>query len=145
MRFLPIVERELRVAARRRSAFWVRVGAAVAAVGVGAVPLWLGGDWSTSASLGRQLFDVLTRLTFFLCVLAGPMLTADALSEEKREGTLGFLFLTDLRAADVVLGKLAAASVATVFGLLAVVPVVAVGLLLAGSIGSSAAVLVLLN
>ena len=35
MTFLPIVERELRVASRRRGTYWTRVIAAVAAVGVG--------------------------------------------------------------------------------------------------------------
>lgn len=132
MRLLPIVERELRVAVRRRSAFWVRVMAAATAVGVGGLTLWFAGDWGAAASQGRPLFEVLTWLAFAVCVVAGPALTADMLSEEKREGTLGFLFLTDLRAHDVVLGKLAAASVAAVFSLLAVLPVVALSLLLGG-------------
>lgn len=147
MRLLPIVDRELRVAARRRSAFWVRVGAALTAVGVGAGPLWLGGDWSGATSQGRQLFELLTQLTFGLCAVAGPLLTADSLSEEKREGTLGLLFLTDLRPHDVVLGKLAAGSLAALFGLLAVLPVVALSLLLGGvTLGEFGRVaLVLLN
>ncbi|HQU46125.1 MAG TPA: hypothetical protein PK867_25150, partial [Pirellulales bacterium] len=37
------------------------------------------------------------------------MLTADCISSERREGTLGLLFLTDLRGHDVVLGKLVVA------------------------------------
>jgi len=54
------------------------------------------------------------------------------LSEEKREGTLGLLFLTDLRGYDVVLGKLAATSVNAFYGLLAIFPVLAIPLLLGG-------------
>lgn len=147
MRWLPIVERELRVAARRRSAFWVRVIAAGIAVGVGGVQLWLGGDWLVGQNTGRELFAGLTLLALACCVAAGPVFTADVLSEEKREGTLGLLFLTDLRAHDVVLGKLAATSVTAVFSLLAVLPVVALSLLLGGvALGEFArVVLVLVN
>jgi ABC-type transport system involved in cytochrome c biogenesis permease component len=147
MHLLPIVERELRVAARRRSAFWVRVLAAGIAVGVGGSQLWLGGDWLAGQSVGRELFAGLTLLALAFCVAAGPVFTADVLSEEKRDGTLGLLFLTDLRAHDVVLGKLAAASVTALFSLLAVLPVVAVSLLLGGvALGEFARmVLVLVN
>jgi len=63
---------------------------------------------------------------------AGVFFTSDALSEEKREGTLGFLFLTDLRGYDVVLGKLLATSCRCVFALLAVFPILACTQLLGG-------------
>lgn len=132
MRVLPIVERELRVAARRRSAFWARIVAAAAAVFIGGVQLWFSDDWIAAARMGRSLFETLILLAFAFCLVAGPMFTADVLSEEKREGTLGLLFLTDLRAYDIILGKLAAASVTAVFSLLAVVPVLALSLLLGG-------------
>jgi hypothetical protein len=45
---------------------------------------------------GNPLFNLLTGYTFALCASAGIFLTADSLSEEKRDGTLGLLFLTDL-------------------------------------------------
>src|SRR5205823_6492965 len=56
----------------------------------------------------------------------------DCLSSEKREGTLGLLFLTDLKGYDVVCGKLAATSFRALYGLLALVPVLAVPLLMGG-------------
>jgi ABC-type multidrug transport system permease subunit len=56
------------------------------------------------------------------CLAAGRLMTADCLSREKREGTLGLLFLTDLKGYDVVLGKLAATSLDGFYGLLAVFP-----------------------
>ena len=56
----------------------------------------------------------------------------DCLSEEKREGTLGLLFLTDLKGYDVVFGKLVAISLGAFYGLLAVVPMLAIPLLLGG-------------
>src|SRR5438034_1912167 len=49
---------------------------------------------------------------------------SDCLSEEKRDGTLGLLFLTDLKGYDVVFGKLAATSVNSIYALVAVVPVI---------------------
>src|SRR5581483_9708968 len=65
-------------------------------------------------------------------LVAGRRFTADCLSEEKREGTLGLLFLTDLKGYDIVLGKLAATSVNGLYGLFALVPVLAVPLLMGG-------------
>src|SRR3954468_1329752 len=109
MAFLPIVERELRVAARKRNTFWVRLIAAMVAVVIFAAALALmDAGWFRPArsSLGRGLFSVLSWLTFAGALAAGLFFTSDCLSQEKREGTLGFLFLTDLRGYDVVLGKL---------------------------------------
>jgi hypothetical protein len=67
---------------------------------------------------------------------AGIFFTADCLSEEKREGTLGFLFLTDLRGYDVVAGKLLATSLRGAYALLAIFPVLAVTLLMGGVTGA---------
>ncbi len=133
MTFLPVVERELRVAARRRGAYWARLAAAGGAVLCSAaILLWRPIGGVLAAQTGDVLLSVLTSLVFSLCLLSGPVLTADALSEERREGTLGLLFLTDLRGLDVVLGKLAAASVTALFGLLAVLPMLAIPILLGG-------------
>ncbi len=66
------------------------------------------------------------------CLVSGVWFTADCLSEEKREGTLGLLFLTDLKGYDVVLGKLAATSLNGFYAVLALVPVLALPLLLGG-------------
>src|SRR5207249_7362657 len=65
-------------------------------------------------------------------LVAGRRFTADCLSSEKREGTLGLLFLTDLRGYDVVFGKLAATSLSGFFGLLALVPVLALPMMMGG-------------
>jgi len=132
MIFLPIVERELRVAARRRSAFWIRLVGAGGGVVCGFGVLSVDPPWAAPAVSGGTLLSALTWLVFCICLAAGPALTADLLSSERREGTLGLLFLTDLRGLDVVLGKAVAASVAAVFGLLAVLPVMAVSILLGG-------------
>jgi ABC-type transport system involved in multi-copper enzyme maturation permease subunit len=133
MTFLPVVERELRVAARRRAAHWWRVGACLLVFSVMAWLAWVAGEtFFAPQRSGRALFTVLSAVIFALCLGVGGALTADCLSSEKREGTLGLLFLTDLRGYDVVLGKLAATSLAAFYALLAALPVLALALLLGG-------------
>lgn len=148
MTFLPIVERELRVAARQRSSFWLRIIAALATVVVAAHFLVINAlAGRMPFSLGAALFTTLTWMSFAAAVSAGIVFTSDCLSEEKREGTLGLLFLTDLRGYDVVLGKLLATSVRTLYALLATFPVLAVALLMGGVSGGEfwARVLALAN
>ena len=132
MRFLPIVSRELRVAARRRSTYTLRLLAAAAAF---SVILWLclfPTPGQPPTALGKSLFTALSILAFAYCLLIGPFITADSISSEKRDGTLGLLFLTDLRSFDVVLGKWAATSLAGFYGLVAVLPALGIPVLLGG-------------
>jgi len=151
MTFQPIVARELRVAARKRSTFWLRVVAALVAMVIASGFLLLslvspvGGPSTTS--LGKALFTLLTWLSLGVALCAGLFFTSDCLSEEKREGTLGFLFLTDLRGYDVVLGKLLATSLRGAFALLAVFPILAMTMLMGGVAGPEfwKTVLALLN
>lgn len=137
MTFLPIAERELRVAARRRSTFVGRVMAAGVAVLVAAwMFLTMGSASFFRPQMGTMIFNGLTFFAFVYCLIEGARLTADCLSEEKREGTLGLLFLTDLKGYDVVIGKLFATSLGAFYGLLAVFPVMAIPVLLGGVSGT---------
>ncbi len=133
MRFLPIVERELRVAARRPRTYWVRLLIAFVGIAIGAVML---GAYSVAtqpqAAIGKALFQALSGLAFVYCLFAGRLATADSISEEKREGTLGLLFLTDLKGYDIVVGKIVATSLNSFYGLLAILPVLSLPLLLGG-------------
>jgi len=79
-----------------------------------------------------MLFIAVGILAFAFSLLAGMFLTADCLSEEKREGTLGLLFLTPLKGHDVVFGKLIATSLHAFYGLLAILPLLALPLLMGG-------------
>jgi hypothetical protein len=135
--FLPIVERELRVASRKRSTYWLRVVAAVVALLFGGAFLILSFMPIGRSQLGAWLFGILTKLSLATALSAGLFFTADSLSEEKREGTLGFLFLTDLRGYDVVLGKLLATSLRGVFALLAIFPILAVTFVMGGVEGAT--------
>jgi ABC-type transport system involved in multi-copper enzyme maturation permease subunit len=133
--FLPIVARELRVAARRRGTYLGRLGAAFGALALGTF-IFLDNRDIAPHDLGLTLFQALSWLAFFYCAMTGVRLTADCLSEERREGTLGFLFLTDLKGYDVVLGKLAAAALPALFNLLAILPILAIPLTLGGVTGT---------
>ncbi|HXI51641.1 MAG TPA: hypothetical protein VNH84_09050, partial [Candidatus Saccharimonadales bacterium] len=137
MTFLPIVERELRVAARRQVTFWARQGAAlIAIVAAGAILGINLPSGAAPASVGKGLFATLTWMLMAVILPAGPFLTSDCLSEEKRQGTLGLLFLTDLRSYDVVLGKLVASSLRGSSAILAVIPILAMSLILGGITGA---------
>ena len=132
MTALPIVERELRVASRRPATHLLRVAAALVAMVVFG---WMMLTWLQvvpSALHGRYLFRALFGFAFVYCLFVGARLTADCLSEEKREGTLGLLFLTDLKGYVVVLGKLAATSINSIYALLAIIPVMSVPVQLGG-------------
>ena len=132
MTVLPIVERELRVASRRRATYRMRVTAALAAMATFGWIMLTFLHAIPSTWQGRYLFRVLFGFAFVYCLLIGARLTADCLSEEKREGTLGLLFLTDLKGYDVVFGKLAATSVNSIYALLAILPVISLPVQLGG-------------
>jgi ABC-type transport system involved in multi-copper enzyme maturation permease subunit len=131
MTFLPIVARELRIAARRPSTYRVRSGAALVLILIGTW-LFLIKQHEPTHTIAMGLFCMSTGGVVVYCLLSGVRFTADCLSEEKREGTLGLLFLTDLKGYDVILGKLVATSLNGFYAMLAVVPVLALPLLLGG-------------
>src|SRR5437667_5392768 len=89
-----------------------------------------------TGQMGGVLFGVLTWLSVAGVLAAGLFFTSDCVSEEKREGTLGFLFLTDLRGFDVVAGKLLATSLRGFYALLAIFPILAATLLMGGVTGA---------
>jgi len=142
MNFLPLVERELRVIARTKRAYWNRsyAGAAVLVV------LWLSGvqSWEDlTARSGHRLFEMFSFLAWLMCVLAGAVATSNSITKEKQEGTLGFLFLSGLSARDVVLGKLLAQSIPVVTALVAAIPVLLLPLVIGGVSWGDAARLVI--
>ena len=100
MTFLPIVDRELRVAARQPLAFLLRFFAALIATLFWLTLLGARSATSTPSDVGQTFFNIASVLLFIGCLFSGVFLTADAISNEKRDGTLGLLFLTDLRGYD---------------------------------------------
>jgi hypothetical protein len=100
---LAVIGRELRAESRRPHSYWLRVLAA------GGIILLFGSFVVTSqldaAYIGGALFDLLHWSLVVACWVLTPLMTADCISRERREGTLGLLFLTPLRPMDVILGK----------------------------------------
>ncbi len=128
---LPIVERELGIASRKLGSWLSRWIIAIVAVCFGG--LWLGIAYLQGGLMqGDIFFAILAWACFVYCLLAGLWTTSDTLTREKTDGTLGLLFLTDLRGYDVVLGKMITASLKSFYGVLAVLPVLALPLLMGG-------------
>jgi ABC-type transport system involved in multi-copper enzyme maturation permease subunit len=133
MVLLPLVTRELRRASGKPATFWVRMAAA------GLAMLVVLGLLSPSFRgitppelLGGLVFQIVSIALLAYALFAGIFLTADSLSSEKREGTMGLLFLTDLRGYDVVFGKLLAHSLNGFYAMVGTFPVLAVPMLLGG-------------
>jgi ABC-type transport system involved in multi-copper enzyme maturation permease subunit len=131
MTFLPIVDRELREGSRRRGTYWLRVRVAFLALLIG-LAAYVINLLEPPVQLGSVLFWGLSGASMLFCLLAGRRSTADCISQEKREGTLGLLFLTDLKGYDVVLGKMVATSISGFYALVSVFPVLAIPLLAGG-------------
>jgi len=126
----PVAWREMRESARRRGNHRLRALAGLA----GAVMLY----WTARRSFGdisatgMQMFIALHQLILALIVGIVPGLTADTLARERREGTLGLLFLTPLTARGVVIGKGAAQGLRALTLWLTVLPVLTVPFLTGG-------------
>ena len=134
MTFLPVVQRELQVAARNANIRWQRVTSV--ALGLFLLSLAMVSSRQPFQSIGVGLFQKLTALLWLFAWLSGPLHTVDALTREKRDGTLGLLFLTDLSGYDIVLGKLVATALHQVMLLVGVLPVLALPILMGGITGS---------
>lgn len=110
----------------------LRLGAATSAIAMATmIYLFVSHSGSTKpAEMGNVIFLVLSGFAFLYALLIGVRVTSDCISSEKREGTLGLLFLTDLKGLDIVLGKLAASALDSFYALVSTLPVLAIPILL---------------
>ncbi|MDB6032313.1 MAG: family transporter protein [Verrucomicrobiales bacterium] len=90
------------------------------------------GAWRTSTMAGQQLFRILFGFAFAYVLGAGMRATASSLSRERKDGTLGLLFLTDLKGYDIVFGKLAGTALDVFYSTVAILPVLAIPILMGG-------------
>jgi ABC-type transport system involved in multi-copper enzyme maturation permease subunit len=160
VRCWPVIVRELREQARRPLNHWVRTLGAVALVALTFQmmlrPLLMAWTHPVFGTIltgshrrlnpgdrldlilrhlenrGGVLFAVMNLTLLATIWLVGPLLTADCLSRERRDGTLGLLFLTPLKPADIVLAKLAAHGFRAVCVFLGALPVLMLPLLVGG-------------
>lgn len=84
---------------------------------------------------GPYILTTLSTLMFIESMLAGLRYTSDCISEERREGTLGLLFLTNLNGLDIVLGKLFARGLRAFYSLIAGLPILSLTIFLGGVTG----------
>ena len=136
MNVQPIIARELRVKARSPHLRWPRLIMAALALLIVTwlqfLPQWFGAAMPPSMALVLGF-----QLAFLAALFMGARLTADALSQEYREKTLGLLFLSHLRGWEIAVGKLTSHTVTALFTLLATVPILSIPLMTGGMSGSA--------
>jgi len=103
------------------------LGAAVLTVVLG---VFLANQSATQS--GSNAFLAMSVVVFCGIWIVVPILTADCLSREKREGTLGLLFLTPLKPFEIILGKGTIHAIRALTLIVAVVPVVTIPFVLGG-------------
>jgi ABC-type transport system involved in cytochrome c biogenesis permease component len=123
----PVIIRELRVAGRAQWNNWYRVLAAGLVLVLGLFTRMF--DASRD---GRELFATIHQVLFWVIWIFVPLATADCISKERREGTLGLLFLTPLRPWEVVVAKSLVQASRAALMWLAAVPVLTLAFLMGG-------------
>jgi ABC-type transport system involved in multi-copper enzyme maturation permease subunit len=124
-----VVQRELRVTARRPLNHWLRLAGA----GVGVIIFCLVTATPAPPSYtGGRLFNKTHQLLIYLICAFVPAITADCIARERREGTLGLLFMTPLTASGIVLGKILAQVLRAFTLWLAVLPVLTIPFIYGG-------------
>lgn len=126
----PVVDRELRLAARRASTYWSRVGAASTGIVIAALFFW--NPVIMAGPAGQTAFRVMAFVAAWTAAGTVVQLASGAFAREKREDTLGLLFLTPLRPIDIVTGKLVSTSLAAFYRFLAIVPALGLPMLAGG-------------
>jgi hypothetical protein len=119
------LQRELRTSARRSGTFWARVFAGALAA------LALFRD-AAGTFAGRSMFFTAVTLAFLACIFEGVRRGAGAIADERNDGTLGLLFLTQLTGPQLMFGKFMAIGLSAFQTALAAAPVLAASLLLGG-------------
>ena len=121
----PIIERELRVALRRKHVLRNRFIFACAAVWLTASLVFMSG-FRNPQKTGQEVFEFLFRIGCLVAVFETVRVTADMFSSERRNNTLGLLFLSGLSAAEVFASKLCGGALMAFCSLVALLPCFAV-------------------
>ena len=142
MQIPPVIVRELREESRRP------INARLRLLAAGAVFITLLGQWATGAineGEGSDLFCILNSVLCATIWLLVPFMTADCISRERREGTLGLLFLTPLSNTGIILGKVVSHALRAYGLLLAVFPLMLICFMLGGLSWMEAAAALCMN
>ncbi len=127
---MPIARREMLVLARSPLTYRVRLTTGLVTV-VGGIAFAL---FYSRVGVGSvfPFIGVLGYMLSMMCMFSGAQVSADAISKEKREGTLGLLFLTGLPAWQITFGKLVATGLSAFFGVLVTFPLLSLLLICGG-------------
>lgn len=157
MTLIPVVSRELRAESRRPFNYGLRVIGVLALLAACGLSFYQhasyramvqqvlqyaqsgwgqsspgGGSANTPELMGTLLFGYANTALFSTLWLLLPLLTADSINREKREGTLGLLFLTPLTPMGVVSGKCFVHGLRGLTLFLTMLPILAMPVLLGG-------------
>ena len=130
----PVVHREFLVRSRAPITYWLRLGAAGTAFAV--IGIAVSFSLISGISVGAVWFASFSWCLWLFCLVEGVRQSFDMLSGEKREGTIGLLFLTRMRGLDVVLGKVSAGFIASFFPVLSALSILGILILLGGVSGA---------
>jgi len=129
MNAIPVITRELREQARQPFTYWLRMCGVAALLVCG---YFFTFDQRLTPNRGAALFGYMHMTLLGAVWILVPLGTADCLSRERREGTLGLLFLTPLTARDIVVAKGLTHGLRGLTLLLAALPVLTIPFLLGG-------------
>ena len=130
----PIVVRELSEYSRRAWTYWIRTLLALGGLSVIFFAV-MAKDFQLGRGDGRHLFTPLAIGLFLAANAIGLRSTYDCIGRERREGTLGLMYLTGLRSETVLAAKVASSGLQNVWAVLAVLPILGICLLLGGVTG----------
>ena len=127
----PVFAYELITSARRWQAYALR-SSFLLLILLALVLIWMSKSAAANqpvlsqlAELGQGFFVALSGTMLVVVLLAAPAATAGAICLDRARGTLAHMFMTDLSAAEVVLGKLAARLVPVLTLIACTLPVLA--------------------
>ncbi|MCS1408661.1 MAG: hypothetical protein M2R45_01837 [Verrucomicrobia subdivision 3 bacterium] len=131
----PVVHREFLVRSRAQATYRMRLWMAVISLALILFVAWTTFGLRPTAAGVSSLFQFYAWALWIFCLFEGVRQASDCLSEEKREGTIGLLFLTHLQGFDVVLGKVSACFIASFFPVLSVMPLLSILFIYGGVTG----------
>jgi len=131
---LPIARRELLVLARSPAHYRGRIFTSLVILLLGVGFAFLYRNWGARAA--GVAVQQLIGWIFLMSLFTGVQVAGDAIASEKREGTLGLLFLTPLRPFEILLGKLIACGIASLGTILILMPLLSL-VFIAGSVSGT--------
>lgn len=138
----PLIRRELQVQSRKRGTFLSRLIYGLMALAFLATFAIGSPQFMRN---GAAILSVIHGAIALLLGVTAPIAAADAISKEKREGTLGLLMLTPITPSQVALGKFSAHLLRICYFLLTMLPFLVIPVLIGGvsaaDFGMSAVVL----